>query len=142
MIPENSLNELLLAHMVYDKGENFGEIASALSKHPLLKDQLSRRVVAKVSSRLIMCNFKPSQDSNTDCEELYNKLLVREGLERSESDSSKIPPWVDQLARVLYSRYVKELVKTIEKDEQDFKTVFQELEKLKQEAADAGESVD
>lgn len=54
MIPENSLNELLLAQMVYEKGENFSEIATALSKHPLLKDQISKRLTSKVSMKFIV----------------------------------------------------------------------------------------
>lgn len=123
MLPDTALSELLLAQMVYEKGEDFVEIASALSKHPLLKHQMGRRVGA------------------ADCRDLYEKLLVREGLERFDS-SAKIPPWVNKLATILYTRYVEEIANSLQQDEQDFKRTFQELEALKKEAEQSGQSFD
>jgi hypothetical protein len=49
-IAEKSLLfKLILSQMVYEMGEDFAAVASAMNKHPLLTDEIGRRVTKSVS---------------------------------------------------------------------------------------------
>lgn len=108
------LCQLILAQLVYEKGENsFDEVSRLLRNHSLLKSE------------------KHVPQTPGQCETLYSNLLEEKGLKRDENDTKKTPTWVNKLAQSLYMSYSDQLMHLIKQDEEEFKKTFHDLEELK-----------
>ncbi|KAA8916160.1 hypothetical protein TRICI_001692 [Trichomonascus ciferrii] len=117
----STLCKLVLAQLVYEKGEgSFDEVSELLKGHVLLQDEGGVPQTAE------------------ECEQLYNTLLEERGIKRDDEDAAtakrKTPaPWVKKLAQSLYMAYTEQLLGLIKQDEEEFKQVFHHLEEIKKQ---------
>lgn len=121
----STLCKLVLAQLVYEKGEDsFEEVSKLLKDHVLLQDEGGVPQTVE------------------ECEQLYKSLLEERDLQRDDEDITsskrKTPaPWVKKLAQSLYMAYTEQLLGLIKQDEEEFKQVFNHLEEIKKQQPSA-----